>query len=35
MSLIVMVILTYHRHKPIENINLLGSKQRRNVFPMK
>jgi hypothetical protein len=35
MSRIVIVILIYHRHKPIDNINLLGSKRRRNVFPVK
>jgi hypothetical protein len=35
MSRIVIVILTYHRHKPIDSINLLGSWRRRNVFPVK
>jgi hypothetical protein len=32
---IVIVILIYHRHKPIDSINLLGSLQRRNVFPVR
>jgi hypothetical protein len=32
MSRIVIVILIYHRHKPIDIISLLGSKGRRNVF---
>jgi hypothetical protein len=31
---IVIVILIYHRHKPVDSINLLGSQRRRNVFPM-
>jgi hypothetical protein len=35
MSRIVLVILIYHGHKPIDNINLLGSQQRRNVFPVR
>jgi hypothetical protein len=35
MSRIVRVILIYRRHKPIERINLLGSKRRRKVFPMR
>jgi hypothetical protein len=35
MSGIVIVILIYHRHKPIDSINLLGLKQRRNVFPVR
>jgi hypothetical protein len=30
-----MVILIYHRHKPIDSINLLGSQRRRNVFTVK
>jgi hypothetical protein len=30
----VIVILAYYRHKPIDSINLLGSKQRRTVFPI-
>jgi hypothetical protein len=34
MSRIVIVILIYHCHKPINSINLLGSKRRRNVFPV-
>jgi hypothetical protein len=35
MSRIVIVILMYHRHTPIDSINLLGSYRRRNVFPVK
>jgi hypothetical protein len=35
MSRIVIAILLYHRHKPIDIINLLGLKRRRNVFPVK
>jgi hypothetical protein len=35
MSRIVIVILLYHRHKPIDSINLLGSQRRRNVFPVR
>jgi hypothetical protein len=35
MSRIVIVILIYHSHKPIDSINLLGSKWRRNVFPVR
>jgi hypothetical protein len=35
MSRIVIVILIYHRHKPIDSINPLGSKRRRNVFPVR
>jgi hypothetical protein len=35
MSRIVIVILIYHRHKPIDSINLLGSYRRRNVFPVR
>jgi hypothetical protein len=31
MSRIVIVII-YHPHKPIDSINLLGSKRRRIVF---
>jgi hypothetical protein len=31
----VIVILVYHRHKPIDSINLLGSQRRRNVFPVR
>jgi hypothetical protein len=34
MSRIVRATLIYHRHKPIDSINLLGSKRRRNVFPV-
>jgi hypothetical protein len=26
---------SYHRHKPIDSINQLGSKRRRNVFPVR
>jgi hypothetical protein len=32
MSRIAIVILIYHRHKPIDSINLLGSWRGRNVF---
>jgi hypothetical protein len=32
MPRIVIVILMYHRHKPIDSINLLGSLRKRNVF---
>jgi hypothetical protein len=35
MSTIVIVILMYHRHKPIDSINLLNSSRRRNVFPVR
>jgi hypothetical protein len=35
MSRIVIVILIYHPHKPIDSINLLGSQRRRNVFPVR
>jgi hypothetical protein len=35
MSRIVIVILIYHRHKPIDSINLLVSQPRRNVFPVR
>jgi hypothetical protein len=32
---IVIVILIYHRHKPVDSINLLGSKRRRNEFSVR
>jgi hypothetical protein len=35
MSRIVIVILIYHRHKPIYSINVLGSQRRRNLFPVR
>jgi hypothetical protein len=35
MSRIVIVILIYHRHKPIDSINLLGSYRRRNAFTVR
>jgi hypothetical protein len=35
MSRIVIVILIYHRHKPMDSINLLGCYRRRNVFPVR
>jgi hypothetical protein len=35
MSRIVIVMLIYLRHKPIDSINLLGSQWRRNVFPVR
>jgi hypothetical protein len=33
--IIVIVMLIYHRHKPIDSINLLGSERRCNVFPVR
>jgi hypothetical protein len=35
MSRIVIVILIYHHHKPIDSINLLGLQWRCNVFPVR
>jgi hypothetical protein len=35
MSRIVTVILIYHRYKPIDSINLLGSERKRNMFPVR
>jgi hypothetical protein len=35
MSRTVIVILTYHSHKPTVNINLLGSYKRRNIFAVR
>jgi hypothetical protein len=35
MPRIVIVILIYHRYKPIDSINLLRSYRRRNVFPVR
>jgi hypothetical protein len=35
MSRIVIVILIYRRHKPIDSINPLGSEWRHNVFPVR
>jgi hypothetical protein len=35
MSGIVIVILIYHRHKPIDSFNLLGSWWRYHVFPVR
>jgi hypothetical protein len=35
MSRIVIGTLIYHRYKPIDSINLLGSQRRRNVFPVR
>jgi hypothetical protein len=35
MSRIVIVTLIYHRYKPIDSINMLGSQRRRNVFPVR
>jgi hypothetical protein len=35
MSRVVIVILIYHRHKPIDSNNLLDSQQRSNVFPVR
>jgi hypothetical protein len=32
MSRTVTVLLIYHRHKPIDSINLLGSQWRPNIF---
>jgi hypothetical protein len=34
MSRIVIVILIYHHHKPIDSVNLLGWYPRHNVFPV-
>jgi hypothetical protein len=34
MSRIAIVVLIYHPHKHVDNINLLGSLQRRSVFPV-
>jgi hypothetical protein len=31
----MIVILIYHRHKPIDIISLLGSQRKRNVFPVR
>jgi hypothetical protein len=31
----MIVILMYHRHKPIDRINLLGSWRRSKVFPVR
>jgi hypothetical protein len=33
MCRIVIVVLIYHRHKPTDSIDLLGSSERRDVFP--
>jgi hypothetical protein len=35
MSGTVTVILMYHRHNPIDRINLLGSYRRGNVLPVR
>jgi hypothetical protein len=35
MPRIVIIILIYHRHKPIDIINLWGSYRRRNVFSVR
>jgi hypothetical protein len=35
MSRIVIVILIYHRHKPIDSINLLDSNRRRNALAVR
>jgi hypothetical protein len=35
MSRIVIVILIYQHHKPVDTINLLDSERRRNVFPVR
>jgi hypothetical protein len=35
MSRIVIVILIYHHNKPRDSINLLGSKRRHIVFPVR
>jgi hypothetical protein len=35
MSRIVVLLLIYRRHKPIDSINLLGSERRHNVFPVR
>jgi hypothetical protein len=35
MPIIVIVILIYHRHKPVDSVNLLDSLRGRNVFPVR
>jgi hypothetical protein len=35
MSRVMTVISKYHRHKPTDRINLLGSQRKSNVFPVK
>jgi hypothetical protein len=35
LSRIVIVILIYHRHSPIDSINLLGSSPKLNIFPVR
>jgi hypothetical protein len=35
LSRIVIIVLTYHRYKPIDGNNLLVSYQRYNVFPVR
>jgi hypothetical protein len=35
MSKIVIVVLIYRRHKPIDRINLFGLYWRRDVFPVR
>jgi hypothetical protein len=35
MPRVVIVVLMYHRHKPVDSINLLGSWRKRHVFPVR
>jgi hypothetical protein len=35
MSRTVTVLLKYHRHKPIDRINLLGSQRKRSMFAVR
>jgi hypothetical protein len=35
MSRVVIVIIIYHDHKPIDSNNLLGSYRRHNVFTVR
>jgi hypothetical protein len=34
-NIVIVIVLIYHRHKPIDSINLLDSQRRRNVFPVR
>jgi hypothetical protein len=35
MSRIVIILIIYHHHKPINSINLMGSQRGRNMFPVR
>jgi hypothetical protein len=35
MSIIVIVILLYHRHKPVDRINLFGRERKSNMLPVR